>query len=147
MPPIDAIQVWPGLVAICSFVLFVEAALLFRLVFAVRQASWRYVLSGIPLTLSIWCFTVAMHAWRTYEGLFPPMPPAIQPDIHFTPALRNYLINHINMLLQPDVSQCQLAAGIAVGVFALLLYLQSRMFPRDVRAPAWVVAREHLIHR
>jgi hypothetical protein len=133
----DMALVWPVILALCAFVLFVKASLLMRALIVTRQAAWKYLLVLLPLIVSAWSFVVATNSLYVYSDTLR----SFVSDIHFGPSLYYYL--KATMLQAANESIIQLL--VILLVFWFTLFIERRAIPRLERTPAWVLARETLL--
>ena len=131
------IYIWPLILALCSLVLFVEAALLVHMLVCTRQAFWRYLLVVIPLAVSAWSFVVAWNTLNLYENL------SNLTHLHLDPVLYRM----IKAMVSQAISTSQVQAGITMAVFILMLFVERKLLPRADQPPVWTLAREQLRRR
>lgn len=127
---------WSFILLICLLALLVEGATIFRTLFATQQTPRRYLLLLLPITVSIWSFAVLWHALNMAE-----FSPYI--SVHVSPVLWHML----RMRLDQAIIACQVQSAITMAVFGTLLFIERRTLPPIERVPAWVLARERMIHR
>ncbi len=133
----DMALVWPVILSLCAFVLFVKASLLIRALIVARQAAWKYLLVLLPLIVSAWSFAVATNSLYVYSYTLR----GLVSGIHFGPFLYYYL--KATMLQAANDSIIQLL--VTLLVFWFTLFIERRAIPRVERTPAWVLARETLL--
>lgn len=130
---LNTLFAWSLTVNLCVLILLLEAFLLLRALLAAPQVLWRYLLFALFLGLSAWCFIGTVKAWQALEMLIP-----LYAIDRFPPAV--YI--HIRAIMINAVSACQLQVGITAVVLVAMLLIESKLLPRHVRPPAWVIARE-----
>lgn len=101
---------WPALLAVGSFILFLEAVAILRFLLFTHQARWRWFLGVIPLAFSLWFFSTAR------KGLDLRVPRSIHMSTEQFLALRSFI--------RMTIEACQLQFVLALGIFLLLLFLE-----------------------
>ena len=124
---------------IAALVLFIEAAIVLRILVLGRSRLAHYALLGLPLGASILCYIVAMVGWRAYYG----WQNSLSIDTHFTPYLWNDMFVRYNFLSNSIIGLLQCA--LAVFLFILTLFLEKLLLPRINRRPLWTLVRRPLI--
>jgi len=126
---------WSFVVTMCSIALLTEGARLVHVLFVTRQALRWYLLLLVPLTVSIWSFSVAFDTSNKFEYL------SLVTHFHLNSAIYHALKEMLAQL----ILACQLQTAITIVVFAIMLFMRRMTLPRTDRPPVWTLAKDHLL--
>jgi hypothetical protein len=124
---------------VATLVFFVESTLILRALVLSRSRRALYLLLGLPLGASILCYIVAMYGWQVYydwQNSFT--------GEHITLFTWNeILVLRYNFLAVAIIDLLQ--SALAIGLFALTLFLEKKLLPRVKQRPLWTVVRRQRI--